>query len=118
MIPILFLLYVALQLADYALTARILDRGGLELNPLVRTLIDTWGKRGLVVAKLVAVAVGGVALLYERADIVLGVLCALYALVAGWKLAADDPTAGGRAVTPCRAGCRTRQRQDCGQFHA
>lgn len=48
----LFILLLALQLADAYLTWRLLRAGGRELNPLVRFLIDRIGLvPGLVLAK-------------------------------------------------------------------
>lgn len=80
----LFLAFAALQLADYELTAGILARGGRELNPLVRWLIARLGNAGLVLAKLVAVALGYV-LAYHGETALLAAGCVLYVGICAWN---------------------------------
>lgn len=82
--PFLFLAFCALQLVDYELTAGILQRGGRELNPIVRRLIARLGNAGLILAKLVALALGAVLLLHgETTMLVAG--CVLYVALLAWN---------------------------------
>lgn len=82
--PCLFLAFCALQLVDYELTVGILQRGGRELNPLVRWLIARLGNAGLILAKLFAVALGYVLLLHgETALLAAG--CVLYVALLAWN---------------------------------
>lgn len=55
---ILFLLLVALNLADIYYTRKILAAGGRELNPLVRWLMEKFGVMGgMVLVKIPALVV-------------------------------------------------------------
>lgn len=80
----MFLLFAVLQLADYELTSGILARGGSDLNPLVRWLIARLGNAGLVLAKLIAVAIGYV-LAYHGETALLAAGCVLYVGICGWN---------------------------------
>lgn len=80
--PMLALL--ALQLADYATTRRILALGGFERNPLVTALIREFGEAwGLAAAKLIVaiLAITGALLLGPYASPALLILAGIYALV-------------------------------------
>lgn len=51
------LVFIILQIADAYLTIRIIDRGGRELNPAVRVLIERLGLvPGLTAAKALLIA--------------------------------------------------------------
>jgi len=54
-VPYVFLAMMALQVADAWTTIVILERGGRELNPLVRWVIDRVGPRPAMVVKLLAI---------------------------------------------------------------
>ena len=43
---------VAVQLIDFKTTQFILQNGGVEVNPLVRYVIDNWGWGALLVVKV------------------------------------------------------------------
>ncbi len=46
---------VLFQLMDYWTTSRVLERGGMELNGVMRSLFDLFGRRvGLAIGKLYA----------------------------------------------------------------
>lgn len=79
-----FLSFSVLQFADYEMTSGILKRGGHELNPLVRWLIARLGNAGLVLAKLIAVAVGYV-LASHGETALLAAGCALSTGIVGWN---------------------------------
>lgn len=73
----LLILFAALQLADTLTTLAILDRGGCELNPLMRGLFDDLGAPfALVLTKsgLVILAVFGLA----DAPWIVAALCLFY----------------------------------------
>lgn len=53
MIYALAVLIAILQFADYWLTLRILNRGGVELNPVMAKLMSLFGRQaGLIIGKL------------------------------------------------------------------
>jgi uncharacterized protein DUF5658 len=51
-------IFVSLQVADLGTTAAVLRLGGVEENPLVRHLMAFGPLEGLILAKLVTVAIG------------------------------------------------------------
>ena len=81
----LFALLVALNVADVLLTLAILQRGGREVNPVMRWCIEQVGPRaGLTFPKAVLLAVLWVVLhAHPGMDtlVVLVLLCALYVWV-------------------------------------
>lgn len=84
MITLSVSLLLALQLADYATTRRILALGGFERNPLVTALIRALGEsRGLLAAKAIVaiLAITGALLLEPYATPALLILVGIYALV-------------------------------------
>lgn len=80
----IFVVFAALQLADYELTAGILKRGGRELNPAVRWALDRFGNVGLIAWKLLACAAGYV-LLAAGLTWALAALGVLYAGIVAWN---------------------------------
>ena len=82
---ILIVLFTALQVADVLLTLQIHKRGGRELNPLMRWLMDEYGTLpALVVSKAVLLALAYFYLVGFPS--VLIALCAGYAGLAGWNV--------------------------------
>jgi hypothetical protein len=84
---------IALQVADYLTTRRILALGGYERNPIVRWFMSRLGERdGLIIAKLTmtSLALGSTALMGGVALWPLAALCALYCYVVwgNWRVIA------------------------------
>lgn len=88
MIHLLFALFVALQVADYATTMKGFKRGAREGNPIVRAFQSKLGaKGGTAAAKIVAtVFIAVMVYLYHIPAWALGVLCAGYGAVVAWNL--------------------------------
>ena len=61
-----FLIFLALQAADFATTAIVLRLGGAESNPLVRHFMAADPLQGLLAAKLVALAIGAICLVGNK----------------------------------------------------
>jgi hypothetical protein len=61
-----FLVFLALQTADFLTTAIVLRLGGSESNPIVQHFITADALHGLLIAKLVAVAIGAICLISGR----------------------------------------------------
>ncbi len=57
----LFLAFLLLQLADLGTTIKVISMGGVEENPIVGHLMGLGVYEGLAVAKLIALAIGGLA---------------------------------------------------------
>lgn len=74
----LFVLLLALQIADYASTRAVMAKGGIEANPLVRKL-------GLLPSKLLVGALAVPLYLYD-APAGLGLLAVLYLAVVAQNL--------------------------------
>ena len=57
----IILLFILLQFADFGTTVAIISLGGAEMNPIASRLMGmgVWG--GLAAAKLIALAIGGLA---------------------------------------------------------
>lgn len=82
---LLCLLLIGLQIIDYELTTGIIRRGGVELNPLLRRLMERMGVQpALISAKLIAAGMGWI-LAYHGEAFALAVLCAIYAGVCAWN---------------------------------
>lgn len=82
---LLCLLLIGLQIIDYELTTGIIRRGGVELNPLLRRLMERMGVRpALISAKLIAAGMGWI-LAYHGEVIALAALSALYLCVCAWN---------------------------------
>lgn len=79
----LFALFAALQIADVVLTLRILARGGIELNPVMRWVFRRVGPVvGLATIKLALLVIVFVALPWLPVWLLV-LLCAGYAFVVG-----------------------------------
>ena len=73
--------FIALQVADGVTTAMILARGGRELNPAVRWMIEKLGARtALAAAKVIAIIAFALILDHVPWSVLAG-LCALYVVV-------------------------------------
>ena len=80
MIPLA--IFSLLQVADAALTYKVISAGGVELNPVMRWLFDRIGViPGLVIAKVLITAL---VVLFAPWQVVAG-LCVLYAGVVSWN---------------------------------
>ena len=82
----LLIFFILLQIADGALTYRVLQRGGREMNPLLAKIFDRVGVLpGLIIGKGFTIGCGGAIYLFAGAYAVysLGVLIAIYAWVVG-----------------------------------
>jgi hypothetical protein len=77
----LSLLFLALNLADVVLTAWLLCRGGIELNPLLACLAD-WPAVKMALAASAALFV----VLWGRPQVLLGLVVGMSVVVA-WNLA-------------------------------
>jgi len=62
----LLVAFLLLQLADFGTTVAALALGGTESNPLVGHLMGLGDYTGLAVAKLIALAIGGLAAFYGK----------------------------------------------------
>lgn len=81
----LFALFAVLQFLDYELTSGLLQRGGRELNPVVRWMMERFGQQqGLMLAKLAALGVGAF-LAYTGSAWALAALCVVYVGVVAWN---------------------------------
>ena len=65
MIYALIALNILAQLTDWHSTKIVLDKGGKELNPVVRWIISKVGMKGLAVVKVTAIA-GFAAIAYPQ----------------------------------------------------
>lgn len=65
-ITIVFACLLILNIADYHLTATILSQvpGAIELNPIMRTIIDTYGFQGMAFAKTIILLTAGTVITY------------------------------------------------------
>lgn len=81
---VLFLLFAVLQWVDYELTTGILNRGGRELNPVMRAVMNRFGMRGFAAVKVIIVALG-FGLAHIDATTALAVLCVVYIGVVVWN---------------------------------
>lgn len=85
----LAILFIALNVADWWTTRRVIAAGGYERNPLMRWVLDRFGFAGLAVAKvaLIGPCIWG-ALVYDLWW-VLAPLCVVYAWVVwnNWRVA-------------------------------
>ena len=61
-----FLIFLALQAADFATTMIVLNLGGAEANPLVKQFMTTDPLQGLLTAKLLALGIGGICLVLGK----------------------------------------------------
>jgi Domain of unknown function (DUF5658) len=61
-----FLLFVALQAADFVTTALALRLGGAETNPLVSHLMTAGPLGGVLAAKLFSLGIGAICLLLKK----------------------------------------------------
>jgi hypothetical protein len=59
-------IFVILQLADFGTTIAALSLGGAEMNPIVGRLMGLGVYGGLALAKLIVLAVGGLAAYFGR----------------------------------------------------
>lgn len=55
------ILFILLQAADFATTVAAINFGGAEQNPLVAHMMGFGGINGLLLAKVIALAIGGAA---------------------------------------------------------
>lgn len=79
---VLFIVFALLQCADVATTLYVLKRGGREANPVMAAIMARLGNvAGLVVPKLVILAVVYRYALPSSSSFALLVACALYAAV-------------------------------------
>ena len=77
-----FLVLFALSALDYWLTARVIEAGGTELNPLLRFSLDKFGFEGMVFVKLLSLGlVFAATLLYPQMLWVNVALCVVYAVI-------------------------------------
>jgi hypothetical protein len=78
------LLMILLQTVDYASTVRILNRGGRELNPLLRWAMTQWGVHpALIMFKIIFLA--AIYYFYTKGQLTLGTIWAInciYSVVA------------------------------------
>jgi len=84
---IAFALFVLLNVTEGILNYRIIEGGGKEGNPAMRWAVDKLGSAPAIVFSkviIVAVVLFLVALMPDMALSILVILCAAYALVAGW----------------------------------
>lgn len=80
-------IFAALQVADVTLTTLILRRGGRELNPAMRWLMDKLGTvPGLALPKVVLIGVFCAVMNYPGADTAIAIASVLYAGVVAWNL--------------------------------
>ena len=76
---ILLVVFVLLQMLDFYTTKTILDAGGIERNPVMRWLNARLGvEEALLLAKVLAIAAGGVIYFYAVSEFVLLALDVLY----------------------------------------
>jgi hypothetical protein len=61
-----FLLFLALQAADFATTVIALRLGGAEMNPIVGRFMTTDPMGGLMLAKVIALAIGAICLFGKK----------------------------------------------------
>lgn len=74
---------MALQVADWWLTTRILAQGGSELNPVLRWVIERGGTGALLAVKLL---IGGGAMwLLRPYPYIVAAACAVYAGIVVWN---------------------------------
>lgn len=86
---ILAILLTILQIFDGWTTYKIIKRGGKELNPIVRSLIERLGLyQGLLVAKGFAVALGWVLVLFSAPawTVVLVLIACLAVAWRNWRV--------------------------------
>lgn len=69
-----------LQVGDYDSTARIIDRGGRELNPFMAKAFEKFGMRRTLIVKGIAVVALGYFIGTQSVEL-LALLCAFYAVV-------------------------------------
>lgn len=62
----LFLLFAFLQLADLGTTVAVLKLGGVEQNPLVQHFMAAGPVAGVILAKIVALAIGGAFFMMDK----------------------------------------------------
>ena len=80
-------IFAALQVADVTLTTLILRRGGRELNPAMRWLMEKLGiVPGLALPKVVLIGVFCALMNYPGAGTAIALASALYAGVVAWNL--------------------------------
>jgi Domain of unknown function (DUF5658) len=60
------LLFLVLQVADFVTTAMVLRMGGAETNPIVRHFMTADPLQGLLLAKVLALAIGGICLFGKK----------------------------------------------------
>jgi hypothetical protein len=61
-----FLIFLALQVADFLTTAIVLRLGGAETNPIVRHFMTTGPIQGLLVAKMLALGIGAICVFLRK----------------------------------------------------
>ncbi|MFN7998301.1 MAG: DUF5658 family protein [Bryobacteraceae bacterium] len=77
-----FLVFAFLQVADLGTTVAVFRLGGVEENPLVKHLMFLGPVEGVILAKIIALAIGGGCFLASKyralllADIAFGVIVA------------------------------------------
>ena len=83
----LYVLFLATQGADAVLTALILNRGGRELNPLIRWAMDRLGVIPALAASKVVICTSIYAVLPWMPIWVMLLLCLWYVGICGWNAA-------------------------------
>lgn len=81
----LFLVFILLQLADLATTIKVISLGGVETNPIVGHLMGLGVYEGLALAKLIALAIGGLSAFSGRYN-GLRKINAVFMAVVAWNL--------------------------------
>ena len=91
MVIALALIFAALNAGDWWTTRRLLARGGVERNPLMRAVLERFGFAGLAVVKLAIVGPIVAACVWFDLAFPLAVLSAIYCWVVwnNWRLGND-----------------------------
>jgi len=82
---LLIILFGALQIGDLLTTEKLLDSGGKELNPVMRSLFTRFGMHNVLVFKVVAMITFGI-ILAEILPVALLLLIVMYIGVVSWNL--------------------------------
>lgn len=80
---LLFVLYVLLQIADAYLTARVIDNGGMEVNPVMVWLISKTGLRNAMPVKTIVGIAAGYAVYLSGVVFIMAGLVVFYIVVVG-----------------------------------
>ena len=82
---LLAFLTIALMIADISLTAKILTKGGRELNPLMKWCMDKLGESWMM--PKVIITMGIVAVLFTMpSSLPLTVVCVIHACIVLWNI--------------------------------